>query len=84
MVKAGGVKMIDTAISAGFIDKDQRIGIVEGLAAGVPVKQIAAGIGNSFQAVYRGSPARPQTVPISRGVPIVRPGNAADDRRHPV
>jgi len=40
-------------ISSRFLTQDDRIAIADGLAAGVPVKEIAAGIGKSFQTVYR-------------------------------
>jgi Helix-turn-helix domain len=40
-------------ISSRFLTQDDRIVIADGLAARVPVKEIAAGIGKSFQTVYR-------------------------------
>src|SRR5918993_1394596 len=40
-------------ISSRFLTQDDRIAIADGLAARVPVKEIAAGIGKSFQTVYR-------------------------------
>jgi len=40
-------------ISSRFLTQDDRIAIADGLAAKVPVKEIAAGIGKSFQTVYR-------------------------------
>ncbi len=40
-------------ISPRFLTQDDRIAIADGLQAGQPVKQIAAGIGRSFQTVYR-------------------------------
>jgi transposase, IS30 family len=40
-------------ISPRFLSQDDRIAIADGLHAGTPVKVIAAGIGKSFQTVYR-------------------------------
>jgi IS30 family transposase len=40
-------------ISSRFVSQDDRIAIADGLRAGTPVKVIAAGIGKSFQTVYR-------------------------------
>jgi IS30 family transposase len=42
-----------SSISPRFLTQDDRIFIADGLAAKVPVKEIAAGIGKSFQTVYR-------------------------------
>ena len=42
-----------SSISPRFLSQDDRIAIADGLAAKLPVKEIAAGIGKSFQTVYR-------------------------------
>lgn len=52
-VDAGRVHIIDRPISRRYFDQDDRIEIAEGLAAGRPVKVIAAIIGKSYQSVYR-------------------------------
>lgn len=52
-VESGGVTFIETPISPRYLDQDDRIEIADGLAAGEPVKQIAARIGKSYQSVYR-------------------------------
>src|ERR671911_3161379 len=44
------------SISPRFLTQEDRIAIADGLAARVPVKEIAAGIGKSFQTVYREIP----------------------------
>ena len=51
---AGGV-ILDAPqpISPRFLTQDDRIAIADGLHAGLSKKQIAAGIGKSFQTVYR-------------------------------
>jgi IS30 family transposase len=51
---AGGMLVPDPGpISPRFLSQDDRIAIADGLQAGDSVKQIAAGIGKSYQAVYR-------------------------------
>src|ERR1700759_2701839 len=51
---AGGMIVPETGpVSPRFLTQDDRIAIAHGLQAGRSVKQIAAGIGKSFQAVYR-------------------------------
>ena len=51
---AGGMIVPETGpVSPRFLSQDDRIAIADGLQAGQSVKQIAAGIGKSFQAVYR-------------------------------
>jgi transposase, IS30 family len=53
-IDAGSVAIIEREpISARFLSQDDRIEIADGLAAGEPVKSIAARIGKSFQSVYR-------------------------------
>ena len=52
-IDAGSVTMIEKPISARFLSQDDRIEIADGLAAGEPVKVIAARIGKSYQSVYR-------------------------------
>ena len=53
-IDAGSVSITETRpISSRYIDQDDRIEIADGLAAGEPVKSIAARIGKSFQSVYR-------------------------------
>jgi IS30 family transposase len=47
------VDFIDTPISSRYLSQDDRIEIADGLAAGEPVKSIAARIGKSYQSVYR-------------------------------
>ena len=44
---------MQTLISTRYLSQDDRIEIGDGLAAGEPVKLIAARIGKSFQSVYR-------------------------------
>jgi transposase, IS30 family len=53
-IDAGRMAIPDpTPTSPRFLTQDDRIAIGDGLAAKVPVKEIAAGIGKSFQTVYR-------------------------------
>jgi IS30 family transposase len=52
-IDAGSMAMPDRPVSARFLTQDDRIAIADGLQAKVPVKEIAAGIGKSFQTVYR-------------------------------
>jgi IS30 family transposase len=50
---AGSVDFIDAPINSRYLSQDDRIEIADGLAAGEPVKAIAARIGKSYQSVYR-------------------------------
>lgn len=51
---AGGMLVPDPgSISPRFLTQDDRIAIADGLHAGQGVKEVAAGIGKSFQSVYR-------------------------------
>ena len=52
-IDADRVSFIEHPISRRYLTQDDRIEIAEGLAAGEPVKSIAARIGKSFQSVYR-------------------------------
>ena len=53
-IDAGSVNIVEqTPISTRYLSQDDRIAIADGLAAGEPVKLIAARIGKSFQSVYR-------------------------------
>src|SRR5215813_8659332 len=52
-IHAGSVTFIDKPISSRYLSQDDRIEIADGLAAGEPVKSIAARIGKSYQTVYR-------------------------------
>jgi IS30 family transposase len=52
-IDAGSVAFIDKPISSRYLTQDDRIEIADGLAAGEPVKAIAARIGKSYQTVYR-------------------------------
>jgi len=53
-IDAGRMAIPEPAsISPRFLSQFDRIAIADGLAAKVPVKEIAAGIGKSFQTVYR-------------------------------
>jgi IS30 family transposase len=47
------VTFIDKPINSRYLTQDDRIEIADGLAAGEPVKSIAARIGKSYQSVYR-------------------------------
>jgi transposase, IS30 family len=53
VIDSGSMAPPDIPISPRFSSQDDRIAIADGLAAGRPVKEIAASIGKSFQAVYR-------------------------------
>jgi IS30 family transposase len=52
-IDAGSVTFVDKPISSRYLTQDDRIEIADGLAAGEPVKSIAARIGKSYQTVYR-------------------------------
>jgi IS30 family transposase len=52
-IDAGSVDFVDKPISRRYLTQDDRIEIADGLAAGEPVKAIAARIGKSYQSVYR-------------------------------
>jgi hypothetical protein len=52
-IDAGAMTFIDKPISSRYLSQDDRIEIADGLAAGEPVKSIAARIGKSYQSVYR-------------------------------
>lgn len=52
-IDAGSVTFIDKPISTRYLTQEDRIEIADGLAAGEPVKSIAARIGKSYQTVYR-------------------------------
>jgi IS30 family transposase len=52
-IDAGSMNTPDRSISTRFLTQDDRIAIADGLQAKVPVKEIAASIGKSFQTVYR-------------------------------
>jgi transposase, IS30 family len=52
-VDAGSVTFVDKPISGRYLSQDDRIEIADGLAAGEPVKSIAARIGKTYQTVYR-------------------------------
>lgn len=52
-IDAGSVTFIDKPISRRYLTQDDRIEIADGLAAGEPVKSIAARIQKSYQTVYR-------------------------------
>jgi IS30 family transposase len=52
-IDAGSVTFIDKPINSRYLTQDDRIEIADGLAAGEPVKSIAATIGKSYQTVYR-------------------------------
>jgi IS30 family transposase len=52
-IDAGSVNFIEKPISGRYLNQDDRIEIADGLAAGEPVKSIAARIGKSYQTVYR-------------------------------
>jgi IS30 family transposase len=51
-IDAGSVSFVETPISGRYLSQDDRIEIADGLARSEPVKEIAARIGKSFQAVY--------------------------------
>jgi hypothetical protein len=48
-IDAGSVTFVDKPISSRYLTQDDRIEIADGLAAGEPVKSIAARIGKSYQ-----------------------------------
>jgi transposase, IS30 family len=53
-IDAGSMAIPEPAsISPRFLTQEDRIAIADGLAARLPVKEIAAGIGKTFQTVYR-------------------------------
>jgi len=53
-IDAGSMSIVEAApISTRYIGQDDRIEIADGLAAGEPVKAIAARVGKSYQSVYR-------------------------------
>lgn len=52
-IDAGSVSFVDKSISGRYLTQGDRIEIAGGLAGGEPVKSIAAGIGKSYQTVYR-------------------------------
>jgi IS30 family transposase len=52
-IDAGSVTFLDKPISSRYLTQDDRIEIADGLAAGEPVKSIAARIDKSYQTVYR-------------------------------
>jgi transposase, IS30 family len=52
-IDAGSVSFIDKPINCRYLTQDDRIEIADGLAAGEPVKSIAARIGKGYQTVYR-------------------------------
>jgi hypothetical protein len=52
-IDADSVTFIDKPISSRYLTQDDRIEIADGLAAGEPVKSIAARIGRSYQTIYR-------------------------------
>jgi transposase, IS30 family len=52
-IDAGRVEFVDAPISGRYLSQDDRIEIADGLAAGEPVKVIAARIRKSHQTVYR-------------------------------
>jgi transposase, IS30 family len=52
-IDAGSMAISDRPVSARFLTQEDRIAIGDGLHAKLAVKEIAAGIGKSFQTVYR-------------------------------
>jgi IS30 family transposase len=52
-IDAGRVSFIEVAISSRYLSQDDRIEIADRIAAGEPMKAIAARIGKSYQTVYR-------------------------------
>lgn len=52
-IAAGSMATPDRPISSRFLTQDDRIAIADGLQVKMPVKEIAATIGKSFQTVYR-------------------------------
>ncbi|GLB69589.1 IS30 family transposase [Arthrobacter mangrovi] len=80
-IDAGSVDFIDRPISPRYLTQDDRIEIADGLAAGEPVKVIAARIGKSYQSVYR-ELARNRR-PDGRYQPWFAHGQAHQRRRRP-
>ena len=80
-IDAGRVSFIDAPVSARFLSQDDRIEIADGLAAGEPVKVIAARIGKSYQSIYR-EIAR-NSKPDGRYQPWYAHGQAHLRRRRP-
>lgn len=52
-IDAGSMAIPDRPVSARYLTQEDRIAIADGLQAKLPVKEIAATIGRSFQTVYR-------------------------------
>ena len=80
-IDAGRMTFIDRPISSRYLNQDDRIEIADGLAAGEPVKSIAARIGKSYQTVYR-EIAR-NSKPDGRYQPWFAHGRAYQRRRRP-
>jgi IS30 family transposase len=80
-IDAGRVSFVDRPISCRYLSQDDRIEIADGLAAGEPVKSIAARIGKSYQSVYR-EIARNRK-PDGRYQPWFAHGRAYERRRRP-
>jgi hypothetical protein len=80
-IDAGRVNFIDRPISSRYLSQDDRIEIADGLAAGEPVKAIAARIGKCYQTVYR-EIARNRK-PDGRYQPWFAHGQAYERRRRP-
>src|SRR6476659_4874695 len=81
-IDAGSVSITETRpISSRYINQDDRIEIADGLAAGEPVKSIAARIGKSYQSLYR-EIAR-NSKPDGRYQPWYAHGQAHLRRRRP-
>jgi transposase, IS30 family len=80
-IDAGRVNFIDRPISSRYLSQDDRIEIADGLAAGEPVKAIAARIGKCYQTVYQ-EIARNRK-PDSRYQPWFAHGQAYERRRRP-
>jgi transposase, IS30 family len=80
-IDAGSVQFVDTPISSRYLSQDDRIEIADGLAAGEPVKAIAARIGKSYQTVYREIARNRKT--DGRYQPWFAHGQAYERRRRP-
>jgi IS30 family transposase len=80
-IDAGSMTFIEEPISSRYLSQDDRIEIADGLAAGEPVKSIAARIGKSYQTVYR-EIARNRK-PDGRYQPWYAHGQAHRRRRRP-
>lgn len=52
-VEAGSMKFTDEPIRTRYFTQDGRIMIADGLARGVPIKEIALNVGKCYQSVYR-------------------------------